>query len=282
MKKLLLLTLILLPFLKVFSQVTGSWQGVLIQKNADGTTANYAVWLDLKTQGNNISGSYRSEQINSPYYRVSEIIGKIEGNKITLKEKFILKDRKEKDMIWCFIIVKLNYDRNKDELKGRYTTETEGCDPGEIVLLRSNKKFNSSETEITELSTLENVTDLLSQKKSIVGKQFILKNVHFQSAKYNITSNSYAYLNQLVKILKENEKINIHLKGHTDSDGKDESNFILSQKRAKSIANYFIKHHINENRISYEGFGKSRPINGNNSEQDKQQNRRVELLIISQ
>lgn len=185
-------------------------------------------------------------------------------------------------MIWCIILVKMKYNANKEQLNGFYTSETPNCSSGEIVLLKANKNFNASETEVVRNSTLDDIVYSLIDEEAVTGRQFILEDVRFQSAKYSITSNSYTYLNKLVKILKENKTIKIHLKGHTDSDGRDDANFILSQKRAKSVAHYFIKQGIKKDRISYEGYGESRPIRFGNASKDKQKNRRVELLIISQ
>jgi len=83
-------------------------------------------------------------------------------------------------------------------------------------------------------------------------------------------------------LLNEYKSIKIHLKGHTDNDGDDENNFILSQKRAKSVADFLVKKGIDKERVFYEGFGESRPLLENNSEANKQIDRRVELQIISQ
>jgi len=92
--------LLLFLYLHGFHQITGSWQGVLTQKNDNGTTSNYAVWFDLETNGNKISGSYRSEQANTPYYKVSEINGVVEGNNVTLKENKII----ELGQIWSGVL----------------------------------------------------------------------------------------------------------------------------------------------------------------------------------
>ena len=86
----------------------------------------------------------------------------------------------------------------------------------------------------------------------------------------------------IVNISRENSLIKIHLKGHTDSDGDDENNFILSHKRAKSVSDYLIKTGIDKARITYEGYGESRSVATNETKEGKRENRRVELLIISE
>ncbi|MBL4592210.1 MAG: OmpA family protein [Flavobacteriales bacterium] len=263
-------------------QIDGSWQGVLIQNNQDGTTTNFAVWVELKSEGRYLSGKFRSEQANTPYFKVSKILGKIDGSNVVFKEDTILNHKTEEGFGWCSIIASFIYNQQAQKLKGSYTSRTKGCVSGELVLVKSNKQFNSDKTAITETTTLNKIQGLLEEKKSIIGKQFVLADVNFQSAKYSITASSYAYLNEIVKLLKENLNIKIHLKGNTDSDGDDENNFILSQKRAESVADYLVKKGIAINRITFEGYGESRPIGENETKDGKQVNRRVELLIISE
>ena len=262
-----------------FGQLDGGWQGILIQENPDKTTTNFAIWVDIKTSGTQLTGSFRSEQAKTPYFKVSKIKGKIDGRKIFLKEETIISENTESGMFWCFLLAKFNFIESEQKLKGTYTSE--GCMPGELVLIRANKRFNLGATKITESSSLEDVEKLLSEQKAVEGKQFVLTDVNYQSGKHNIVSSSYAYLNRITSLLNENSSLKIHLKGHTDSDGDDENNFLLSQKRAKSVSNYMINEGIDETRITYEGYGESRSIASNQSKEGKRVNRRVELLIIS-
>jgi outer membrane protein OmpA-like peptidoglycan-associated protein len=236
----------------------------------------------LIADGNQLKGSFRSEQANSPYYKISNIIGKIDGNNIVIKEKAIVNHNTQEGMGWCFLLAKFVYSEAEQKLKGTYTSATEGCIPGELILVKSNKTFNNGATLIAAASSLAEVEQLLVDNKSIVGKQFVLTDVKFQSGKHTIVSSSYAYLNKIAALLKENDSIKIHLKGHTDSDGDDENNFILSQKRAKSVSAYFIKKGVKNQGITYEGYGESRSIATNETKEGKGLNRRVELFIISE
>jgi outer membrane protein OmpA-like peptidoglycan-associated protein len=266
----------------VFGQLNGSWQGVLIQDNQNGTTTNFAVWVELIVDGNQLKGSFRSEQANSPYYKISSIIGKIEGANIVVKEQVIVNENTQKGMGWCLLLARFVYNESEQKLKGTYTSATKGCVAGELVLVKSNKAFNRAATEIVESSSLDDVKTLLDTKTGVVGKQFVLTDVNFQSGKHSITSSSYSYLKKITQLLQENNTIKIHLKGHTDSDGDDENNFILSQKRAKSVSDYLIKKGIVKRRITFEGYGESRSISTNETKEGKKENRRVELLIVSE
>jgi len=72
----------------------------------------------------------------------------------------------------------------------------------------------------------------------------------------------------------------VRIAGHTDSRGSDEYNQRLSEARAKSVYEYLISQGISADRLSYIGYGESRPIDTNDTEEGRQNNRRVELEIL--
>ena len=77
-----------------------------------------------------------------------------------------------------------------------------------------------------------------------------------------------------------NPDLKIQISGHTDSDGDDDFNLELSINRAKSVVNWLIENSIDKNRLSFKGYGETRPIEENNSIANKAKNRRTELTII--
>jgi outer membrane protein OmpA-like peptidoglycan-associated protein len=79
--------------------------------------------------------------------------------------------------------------------------------------------------------------------------------------------------------LKKNEILHVNIQGHTDNVGGDAFNMTLSYRRAVEIYNLLIAKGVKEDRISYEGYGKSRPIATNETEPGKLKNRRVEIEI---
>ena len=68
--------------------------------------------------------------------------------------------------------------------------------------------------------------------------------------------------------------------GHTDSMGEDQFNMDLSQRRAKAVYDFFVSKGIDANRLTYEGYGETQPIEDNTTEIGRQKNRRVELKIL--
>jgi outer membrane protein OmpA-like peptidoglycan-associated protein len=135
--------------------------------------------------------------------------------------------------------------------------------------------------------SLENIPDTVQYyqleiylKPILAAQKFKLNNLFYKTDSYTINPKSYVELNKLVEFLKINSKIRIKIEGHTDNVGSYQYNINLSQKRAKSVAEYLIAHGIDKKRIEYQGYGYTKPIASNNTEKGRQQNRRTEILIL--
>lgn len=113
-----------------------------------------------------------------------------------------------------------------------------------------------------------------------VGHIITLKNVFFETAKYELKPKSKVELDQLVTFMNNNPSIHIELSGHTDAVGSAEDNLKLSQNRAKAVNDYLIKNGIDKERLTYKGYGKTRPIASNDTEEGRAENRRTEFKII--
>lgn len=113
------------------------------------------------------------------------------------------------------------------------------------------------------------------------GSKVVLKNVFFETGKYDLKPTSTAELNKLVSFLNTNPSIKIELGGHTDNVGSKESNQLLSGNRAKTVYQYLIDKGISSSRLSFKGYGDTQPIADNNTDEGRQQNRRTEFKIIS-
>ncbi len=113
-----------------------------------------------------------------------------------------------------------------------------------------------------------------------IGNVFILKNIFFDFDKSNLLQQSYNELQKLVEILEEHPTMKIEIGGHTDNRGAIEYNQRLSENRAKSVVKYLINRGINENRLKYKGYGELSPIDNNDTEIGRFNNRRVEFKVI--
>ncbi|MBA2665007.1 MAG: OmpA family protein [Bradymonadaceae bacterium] len=105
--------------------------------------------------------------------------------------------------------------------------------------------------------------------------------VHFATAKADILPQSYPLLNEVAKVLQEHPNLTIRVEGHTDSRGKADYNKKLSQDRAASVRQFLNGRGIDAMRMEAVGFGLERPIDDNNTEEGRANNRRVEIHITS-
>jgi len=110
---------------------------------------------------------------------------------------------------------------------------------------------------------------------------FVNLKIQFDVNSYTIRPISYKVLNELGKALSDprlRERI-ININGHTDSDGKEKYNIRLSLNRAGAVKQYLIDHHdVSPDRLKVVGYGESIPLKPNTSKENKQRNRRVEIV----
>ena len=114
-----------------------------------------------------------------------------------------------------------------------------------------------------------------------VGQIIRLNNIFFDFDKASLREESFPDLNMVVKLMNENKKLKIELRGHTDNKGSDDYNLKLSQKRIDSVKNYLVEHGINSDRLEAKGYGESQPTATNDTEEGRQLNRRIEFKILS-
>lgn len=113
-----------------------------------------------------------------------------------------------------------------------------------------------------------------------IGQVVRLNNVFFDFDKWELRPESFVELDRVVKLLAENPAIEIELSAHTDSRGSDEYNFTLSDNRAKSVREYIVGKGIGGNRIISKGYGETKPVKPNDTDYNRQLNRRVEFVIL--
>jgi outer membrane protein OmpA-like peptidoglycan-associated protein len=141
--------------------------------------------------------------------------------------------------------------------------------------------FHSENFDIPIIATYQEVTKDVELEKIAVGSTIVLRNVFFDYNKSTLKPESYTELDRLVKILQDNPSIRIELSGHTDSRGTDEMNQKLSEARAKSCVDYLVSKGIDIGRLEYKGYGETKPIDTNDTEEGMANNRRTEFKIIS-
>ncbi len=113
-----------------------------------------------------------------------------------------------------------------------------------------------------------------------VGLTVRLKNIYFDFDRTTLKSESFVELNKVVDFLKQNETVEIEISGHTDSKGADVYNETLSQGRSQSVVDYLASQGIDNTRLTARGYGEAKPIDTNDTEAGRANNRRVEFTVL--
>ncbi len=177
---------------------------------------------------------------------------------------------------------------------GSTNRRTERADEkGEILLclpLNADYAFNVSEPgylfysqsfhlkEQKTLATPEHIE--ISLNRINVGAEMNLHNIYFETDSFRILSVSEPELKKLVLFLTNNPVLEVEIQGHTDNTGSPEHNLKLSELRAKSVVEYLVLNGIANNRLQFKGFGETRPVATNESDEGRMLNRRTTIKIV--
>lgn len=113
-----------------------------------------------------------------------------------------------------------------------------------------------------------------------VGLTVRLKNIYFDFDKTTLKSESFVELDRVVDFLNRNSSVSIEIAGHTDNKGSDTYNQNLSQGRSQSVVDYLISKGIDPSRLEARGYGESKPVETNETEEGRAINRRVEFTVL--
>jgi len=116
--------------------------------------------------------------------------------------------------------------------------------------------------------------------ESVESKPIILRNVFFETASAALLPESTNELNKLIALLNSNPNLNIQISGHTDNVGSVQDNQRLSENRAKAVYQFLIDGKIDASRLKFKGYGESQPIDSNETDLGKKNNRRTEFIAI--
>jgi len=120
------------------------------------------------------------------------------------------------------------------------------------------------------------ITKEIIKKVDIAARQ-----IYFNTGSDKLAIGSYTALDDIAQLLKENPGFTLTIEGHTDNVGNDQANKLLSGKRAEAVKVYLQGKNIEPSRISAVGYGETRPVKSNDTEEGRKANRRVELKLNS-
>jgi len=192
-------------------------------------------------------------------------------NQIPLAAKLELKNLETQE------VMEVDYDTST----GRYASVVL-FDADYIMTVKQEGHAYNSAYFATEDSTIEAPVKVnFDIQKVEVGGTYKLNNIFFATNSYELNKISKNILADFSTFLSANPSIMVSIHGHTDNVGDAKSNLELSKNRAKSVYRFLISLGISDRRLSFKGFGQTKPIVSNNSQKGRAQNRRTEFVITN-
>ena len=110
--------------------------------------------------------------------------------------------------------------------------------------------------------------------------KFVTRGILFDINKATLKPSSMGVINTISKMMLTHTDLKFRIEGHTDSDGGDEANLKLSEKRASAVKSALIRSGVDANRLKAKGMGESVPVSDNTTPEGKANNRRVEFVKL--
>lgn len=169
-----------------------------------------------------------------------------------------------------------------DKNDGKYVAVVDAKEDYVMTLKKEGMAFSSQLIE--KDAPVENglVKADLEMKKMETGKAYNINNINFATNSFELSFKPKAILAGFSDFLKTNPTLKVAIQGHTDDVGDDAANLQLSENRAKAVYEYLVSTGIPAGRLSYKGYGETKPVADNGSETGRAKNRRTEFLILAQ
>lgn len=244
------------------------------------------VSLFISAQGD--KGYYSNEDLNSEKKGIIYEFNLAGIHKVEFKSTYIkgvITSAKTKQPLKATIEL---YDLNKDERISLVTSDSVNGEylmvltEGSKYALYVNSKgylFSSNTFKVDSSNISQSIIKNFELNPIETGAITNLNNIFFDTDSYELKSESITELKKVLKFLMDNPKVKIDITGHTDNVGGSDYNKRLSLNRAKSVASYLFNKGIDTNRVNVAGKGSNEPIAPNDTESNRQLNRRIEFKV---
>ncbi|MBD3637902.1 MAG: OmpA family protein [Crocinitomicaceae bacterium] len=287
MKRVLFLFTLVISCYTFGQNVSGNWQGIMSHPaDTAGFQDNYAFYLKIEQEGDTITGQSRVELGTTKNFAVLNFKGKFKNNHLDIREISWENSHMDEGVYinWCQKRLSLIYtwEDSTESLRGVWTSLHEDCGSGEIYVHRSSKEFNSRTAHTHDYITFADFKKRLRNEESVLNLKVILPEVTFDPYDTKLLKEARNVLRELKELLVEYPNLKINILGHTGNLGSDQYNLTLSHTRAKTVKDYLAKMGISESRLQFHGYGESRPVATNATEEGRRQNRRIEFEVFGE
>lgn len=140
--------------------------------------------------------------------------------------------------------------------------------------------FFSRNYEVTAATALKPVALEVPLSALTTGSTIALRNIFFNTGSYELLPASNTELEKLAGLLRVNPTLRVELGGHTDNVGADVANLALSEQRAQAVRDYVVAKGIDGTRVTFKGYGETKPVATNDTEEGRALNRRTEVTVL--
>lgn len=266
----------------------GNWQGIITSYNQspkDGRAMWFLFKIDPLT--GKMTGESRIETPFTKYYAYKTIKGKaISANEIEFEEQMIGSQRNDTKSVWCLLQGTLTYVDSTGYLKGSWTSKDCNRQGGELIFYRSKYEMSRTDTLSLYHSWFNNLaSDLKRGWNAYYVRDEQMRNfefipVYFDHDKDELKPEFESYLTKMAIIVNSHSDLRIKIIGHTDSNGSDQYNVGLSERRAEQVQRFLERVGVPADKIVIEYRGEKEPVKSNETPDGKRLNRRVDFEFI--
>lgn len=273
------------PKKKIVKHVAGSGQKGFINGDPNKAAFNVLVDIEVNAQGdvficdsrNNCVRKFKKIEIEEEETKDSVIVKAnpniiaINGQVIDLEKNFGLSSK--------FVIENV-------QTKQKHVYQSAKSGYFSIKLFKGKYKIYTNRKDYlpfaTEIEVKDKVPFLkIGLDKIKKDKKITFSSIQFKPSSYKLQEFSYEYLEKVAEFMKNNPNVKIQVNGHTDKGAGYDYNLKLSKNRAKTVVEYLVALGITPSRLTYKGFGNTKPIASNSTAEGRKKNRRIEFEIIS-
>lgn len=263
----------------------GSWQGVLM-RNGSSMEKGDILYVNFEMHDGVLTGHMREESYKTEYFGVKQVKGKLEGDKLTFEQTVVENDNPAFNSKYCLFKGELSYDAENGYISGSFTSTDCRNNSGKIILFQDD--FEMSKTQQSHATHTWFNSFIKEYKEGLSApairkkerENFVFEPIFFDFDKSIIRDEHKVFLDGMIKVVKGHSDLRVLVTGHTDAEGSNGYNDVLSKRRAEAIVQYFVDNGLTADRLKFDFKGETDPAATNDTAEGRQRNRRVDFEFI--